>query len=81
MIVRFNDKKFDKVGNKAKSLMEMKQVKFNVPNGFILDSDTYLEEIKFNDLDKKINKSKHLLDKTSKLLKPFQKQNQLDLEK
>ena len=56
MIVRFNDKKFDKVGNKAKSLMEMKQVKFNVPNGFILDSDTYLEEIKFNDLDKKINK-------------------------
>ena len=56
MIVKFDEKKFDKVGNKAKSLMEMKQAKFNVPDGFVLDSDTYIEEIKANNLDKKINK-------------------------
>ena len=47
MIVKFD---------KAKSLMEMKQAKFNVPTGFVLDSDTYLEEIKSNNLDKTINK-------------------------
>ena len=63
MIVRFDSKTMDKVGNKAKSLMEMKQNKFNVPNGFSLDSDTYKEEVKANGIDKKIN---NLLNKLNK---------------
>ena len=63
MIVKFDDKKYDKVGNKAESLILMKEAGFNVPNGFILDSDTYNEEIKLNNLDKKINK---LLDELHK---------------
>jgi len=63
MIIKFSDKNKDKVGNKAKSLMEMKQAKFNVPDGFTLDSDTYREEIKANNLDKKINKLLEKLDK------------------
>ena len=56
MIVKFNEiNKAEKVGNKAKSLIEMKNAGFNVPDGFVLDSDTYLEEIKHNGIDKKIN--------------------------
>ena len=54
MIIKFDSKSYEKVGNKASSLIKMKQAGFNVPNGFILDSDTYLEEIKYNDIDKKI---------------------------
>ena len=55
MIVRFNEDKKDKVGNKAKNLMDLMQAGFNVPDGFVLDSDTYKEEVKYNKLDKKIN--------------------------
>ena len=50
MIIKFNEKNMDKVGNKAKSLMEMKKAGFNVPDGFTLDSDTYREEVKLNRL-------------------------------
>jgi len=58
MVVKFNNKKINKakVGNKANFLIEMKHNGFNVPNGFVLDSDTYDEIIKYNDLNKKINK-------------------------
>ena len=63
MIIKFNSKSYDKVGNKAKSLIEMKSVGFNVPDGFVLDSDTYIEEIKYNNLDKKINNLLKKIDK------------------
>ena len=57
MIVDFKDKKnTSKVGNKAKFLMEMKANGFQVPDGFVIDSDTYLEEIKNNNLEDEINK-------------------------
>ena len=77
MIVKFSDKKYEKVGNKAKSLMEMKQAGFNVPDGFTLDSDTYREEVKYNNLDKKINKllseltKKNIKDISEKITKLF----------
>ena len=63
MIVKFSSNSFKKVGNKAKSLIEMKQAGFNVPDGFALDSDTYIEEVKNNKLNKKISS---LLDKLNK---------------
>ncbi len=57
MIVDFKEKdKTSKVGNKAKFLIEMKSEGFNVPDGFVIDSDTYLEEIKKNNIDNEINK-------------------------
>jgi len=55
MVVKFNDKKIcEKGGNKAKFLMIMKQNGFNVPDGFVIDYDTYLEELTFNKIDSKI---------------------------
>ena len=55
MVVKFNDKKIcEKGGNKAKFLMIMKQNGFNVPDGFVIDHDTYLEEVTFNKIDSKI---------------------------
>ena len=56
MIVNFKSKSTEKVGNKAKFLMMMKQDGFNVPDGFVIDSDTFIEEVKNNKLDTKINK-------------------------
>lgn len=46
----------DKVGNKAKSLMHLKNNGFCVPDGFVLDIDVYDEIIKENRLDLQINK-------------------------
>ena len=64
MIINFKYKgKLSKVGNKAKFLIEMKNNNFNVPDGFVLDSDTYSEEIINNKLDKEIDK---YLDKLNK---------------
>ena len=55
MIVDFsNTKDLKKVGNKAKFLIEMKSASFNVPDGFAIDSDTYEEEIRNNNIDKEI---------------------------
>ena len=52
MIISFDSKKnIDKVGNKAKNLIIMKEQGFNVPYGIVLDSDTYIEEIKYNNLN------------------------------
>ena len=57
MIVDFKGKEnTSKVGNKAKFLMEMKNNGFQVPDGFVIDSDTYLEEVKNNNLENEINK-------------------------
>lgn len=55
--------KTDKVGNKADSLMQLKKNGFCVPDGFVLDSDTYDEVIeksglshKIEELSSKVNK-------------------------
>ncbi len=64
MVVEFNNKKnISKVGNKAKFLIEMKNNGFNVPNGFVLDSDTYSDEILNNKIDKEITKLINKLNK------------------
>ena len=55
MIVEFKEKENNKnVGNKAKFLMEMKANGFNVPDGFVVDSNTYQEEIIYNKIDSEI---------------------------
>ena len=48
MLVRLSDagKENGKLGNKGKFLLLMKQNGFNVPDGFVLDSDTYDETVK-----------------------------------
>ena len=48
MITRLNSSDIDngKLGNKGKFLLLMKQNGFNVPDGFVLDSDTYDETVK-----------------------------------
>ena len=65
MVVKFSGKNInkEKLGNKASFLIEMTHNGFQVPNGIVLDSDTYDEIIKNNELDKKIRK---LLDKLNK---------------
>ena len=64
MIIDFNYKeKISNVGNKAKFLIEMKNNNFNVPDGFVVDSDTYSEEIRNNKLDKEITKCLNRLNK------------------
>lgn len=56
MVVRFDSKKVcEKGGNKAKFLMIMKHNGFNVPDGFVIDSDTYNDGIVYNKIDKKID--------------------------
>lgn len=64
MIIDFNYKdKISNVGNKAKFLIEMKNNNFTVPDGFVVDSDTYSEEIRNNKLDKEIAKCLNRLNK------------------
>ena len=58
MIVEFKEEKnLVNVGNKAKNLIEMKANGFNVPDGFVVDSETYFNEIVFNKIDEEINKN------------------------
>lgn len=54
MLIKFNEKDNGKIGNKAKFLIEMKSNGFNVPNGIVLDSDTYTQIIKSNKIDNNI---------------------------
>lgn len=55
MLINIDDKTIpEKIGNKAKFLMAMKNEGFNVPNGFILDSDAYVETIRFNNKSEQI---------------------------
>ena len=64
MVVSFkNAKELNKVGNKAKFLVEMSNAKFNIPQGIIVDSDTYKEIIDDNNITKKTN---NLLSKLTK---------------
>lgn len=57
MVVKFKDAKcLDEFGNKAKNLVIMKNNKFNIPDGIIVDSSTYNEIIKENKIEKKINR-------------------------
>ena len=80
MIITFNDSKnISKVGNKAKNLILMKEQGFNVPYGIVLDSDTFIEEVKYNELTdkiknllKKINKD-NIDDTSKKIIKLFDK--------
>ena len=48
MLVRLDSSKsgFETLGNKGKFLLLMRQNGLNVPNGFVLDSDTYDETVK-----------------------------------
>ena len=56
MIVEFKDEKnLENVGNKAKNLIEMKANGFNVPDGFVVDSETYSKEIILNNINDEIN--------------------------
>jgi len=58
MIISFDDSKSisDKYGNKANSLIEMRKAGFNVPNGFVLDSDSFDGFIAENKIDKQLSK-------------------------
>ena len=67
---------FDKVGNKARFLIEMKKAGYNVPSGLIIDCNTYKEIIKDNAIDVKLeeliktlnqNNAKEISEKTLKL--------------
>lgn len=72
MILNFeNIKDFSKVGNKAKFLSLMKKDGFNVPNGFVIDSDSYKEIINDNKINTKIEQ----------LLKELTKTNVRDISK
>ena len=58
-----DEKREEKLGNKGKFLLQMKKEGFNVPGGFILDTDVYDEVMAANSIDlsvcdhlKKLNK-------------------------
>ena len=63
MLIKFNEKDNGKIGNKAKFLIEMKSNGFNVPNGIVLDSDTYTQIIESNKID---NNIKNLIEELNK---------------
>ena len=64
MIVDFTEIDNNKnVGNKAKFLMEMKDNGFNVPDGFVVDSEIYQEQIIYNGIDEEINNNLKKLSK------------------
>ena len=55
MVLNFEEiKEKDIVGNKAKFLALMKRDGFNIPNGFVLDVNTYIEIISENKIKSKI---------------------------
>ena len=64
MLVRLGgtEKENGKLGNKGKFLLLMKQEGFNVPDGFVLDSDTYDETVK-GEPEKIINEAVSKLNK------------------
>ena len=57
MIIRLagNDITLEKLGNKGKNLLLMKQNGFNVPDGFVLDSDIFDETMESSGLKDKID--------------------------
>ena len=52
MIVKLalDEKREEKLGNKGKFLLQMKKEGFNVPGGFILDTDVYDEVMAANSI-------------------------------
>ena len=56
MIVRLDkdETREEKLGNKGKFLLQMKKNGFEVPGGFILDSDVYMETIRANGLEERM---------------------------
>lgn len=55
MLINLDDKIIpEKIGNKAKYLMVMLNKGFNVPNGFVLDNDTFDEVVSFNNKQNEI---------------------------
>ena len=61
MILKFSEiTNVDEVGNKARFLAELKRKNFNVPDGIVLNVDTYKEILKDNKIDDKL---KNLLEK------------------
>ena len=59
MIVKLelDEKREDKLGNKGKFLLQMKKNGFNVPGGFILDTDIYDEVIAANAIGTSVKES------------------------
>ena len=64
MILKFSEiTNVDEVGNKARCLAELKRENFNVPDGIVLNVNTYKEILKDNKIDDKL---KNLLEKMNK---------------
>ncbi|NLG02624.1 MAG: phosphoenolpyruvate synthase [Clostridia bacterium] len=58
MIKKFDEiNEFSKIGNKAASLIQMKRKQINIPDGFILDSDTYQQIIADNGIEQDIQEA------------------------
>ncbi|MBQ8300248.1 MAG: phosphoenolpyruvate synthase [Clostridia bacterium] len=79
MIIKLGENKGNEIGNKAKFLSDMKSNGFNVPNGFVLDKDTYQKVIRENNLDDEINnllnvvKKENVSEISNRILNVFQK--------
>ena len=56
---------FDAVGNKAKSLIFLKNEGFNVPDGFVLDCDFYKKTLKSNGIENKVRDLMKSLDENN----------------
>lgn len=67
MLVELKDftKINNKLGNKGKSLMELTKEGFNVPGGFILDTDVYDEMLLGNSIKKEIDELLHSLNSSN----------------
>ncbi len=65
MIVKLalDEKREDKLGNKGKFLLQMKKEGFNVPGGFILDTDIYDEVIAANSISDAVSSALAKLNK------------------
>ena len=80
MILDFDEViEFDKLGNKARFLIEMKKAGYNVPAGFVIDCNIYKEVIKDNAIDIKLEKiikklnQNNAKETSEKILKLFDK--------
>ena len=80
MILDFDEViEFDKLGNKARFLIEMKKAGYNVPAGFVIDCNIYKEIIKDNAIDIKLEKiikklnQNNAKETSEKILKLFDK--------
>ena len=66
MILNFEEiKEEDIVGNKAKFLALMQREGFNIPNGFVLDVNTYIEIINENKIKFKIEEELNSLNENN----------------